>query len=140
MSARPRTAQELIHWLEAGGGARWVLMGALLLCGFALSIRVAWMQFHGATSEATLAQADVARQIATGHGFTTQVIYPQAVAFFRARGVRFDPATPYPEVYLAPLYPIVAAGPMWAFVHVWPAALFGHAPAPPYGFAADYFL
>ena len=56
MSARPRTAQEFIHWLEAGRGARWVLLGALAFGGFALSIRVAWMQFHGATSEATLAE------------------------------------------------------------------------------------
>jgi hypothetical protein len=140
MSARPRTAQEFIHWLEAGRGARWVLAGALVACGFALSVRVAWMQFHGATSEATLAQADLARQIATGHGFTTQVNYPQAVAYFKARGVRFDPATPYPEVYQSPLYPIVIAVPMWVFVHVWPHALFGQAPSPPYGYAADYFL
>jgi hypothetical protein len=140
MSERPRTAQEFIHWLEAGRGARWVLLGALLVCGFALSIRVAWMQFHGAASEATLAQADMARQIATGHGFTTQVIYPQAVAFFRTQGVRFDPAVPYPDVYQAPLYPIVIAAPMWVFIHLRPGALFGPAPSPPYGYAADYFL
>jgi hypothetical protein len=140
MSARPRTAQEFIHWLEAGRGARWVLIGALAFCGFALSIRVAWMQFHGATSEATLAQADLARQIATGRGFTTEIIYPQAVAFFRARGVHFDPATPYPEVYQAPLYPVVVAGPMWIFIHLFPRALFAPAPSPPYGYGADYFL
>src|SRR5277367_3939123 len=124
MSARPRTAQEFIHWLEAGTGARWVLLGALAFSGFALSIRVAWMQFHGATSEATLAQADMARQIATGHGFTTEVIYPQAVAFLGARGVHFDAATPYPEIYQAPLYPIVLAAPMWIFIHLFPSALF----------------
>jgi hypothetical protein len=140
MSARPRTAQELIHWLEAGRGARWVLLWALLVCGFALSGGVAWMLFHGATSEATMAQADLARQIAKGGGFTTQVIYPQAVAFFRARGIRFNPAVPYPEVYQAPLYSILVAGPMWAFNHLWPGALFGPAPSPRYGFAGDYFL
>jgi hypothetical protein len=140
MSARPRTAQEFIHWLEAGKGARWVLLGALIFCGFALSIRVAWMQFHGATSEATLAQADMARQIATGGGFTTEVIYPQAVEYLKARGIHFDAATPYPEVYQAPLYPMVVAAPMWIFIHIWPKALFATAPAPPYGYAADYFL
>jgi hypothetical protein len=140
MSARPRTAQEFIHWLEAGGGARWVLLGALFFCGFALSVRVAWMQFHGAASEATLAQADMARQVATGAGFTTGVNYPQAAAFFKARGVRFDPATPYPEVYQAPLYPVVIAVPMWVFLHLSHGALFAPAPAPPYGYAADYFL
>jgi hypothetical protein len=140
MSARPRTAQEFIHWLEAGKGARWVLLGALIFCGSALSIRIAWMQFHGATSESTLAQADMARQIATGGGFTTQVIYPQEMEYLKARGVRFDAAAPYPEVYQAPLYPMVIAGPMWVFVHVWPRVLFAPAPVPPYGYAADYLL
>jgi hypothetical protein len=140
MSARPRTAQEFIHWLEAGRGARWVLLGALIFCGSALSIRVAWMQFHGATSESTLAQADMARQIATGGGFTTQVIYPQEMEFLKGRGVRFDAATPYPEVYQAPLYPVVIAVPMWVFVHIWPKVLFEQAPVPPYGYAADYLL
>ena len=83
MSGRPRTAQELIHWLEMGGGARWVRILALLVCGLAVSILVSWFQFHGAASEATLAQADMARQIAEGRGFTTHVNYPQAVAFLR---------------------------------------------------------
>ena len=110
MTVRPRTTQELIHWLEMGGGKRWVLLGALIFCGMSLSLVVSWRQFHGAASEATLVQADMARQIASGHGFTTRVNYPQAVAFLGARGVRFDPAVPYPDVYQAPLYPLVIAG------------------------------
>jgi hypothetical protein len=143
MSARAPTTQELIHWLEMGGGARWVRMGALLLCGLAVSVLVAWRQFHGATSEATLAQADMGRQIASGAGFTTRVNYPQAVAFFGARGVHFDPARPYPEVYQAPLYPMVIAAPLAALrlVHrPWFEALFSSPPPPPNGFAADYLL
>ena len=140
MSARPRTAQELIHWLEMGGGARWVLAGALLSCGLAVSVVVSWRQFHGAASEATLAQADMARQIASGAGFTTRVNYPQAAAFLRARGLRFDPAVPYPEVYQAPLYPMVIAGALALLPHGLRASLFGQAPAPPYGYGADYLL
>ena len=27
---RPRTAQEFIHWLEAGAGARWIRLAAVL--------------------------------------------------------------------------------------------------------------
>src|SRR5271165_2609046 len=143
MTVRARTTQELIHWLEVGGGARWVRMGALLVCGLAVSVLVAWQQFHGAASEATLAQADMARQIALGEGFTTQVNYPQAVAFLGARGVRFDPLRPYPEVYQAPLYPIVIAGALRLYgllPRAWGDALFGPAPPPPLGFAADYLL
>jgi hypothetical protein len=140
MSARPRTAQELIHWLEMGGGARWVLLGALLSCGLAVTVVVSWRQFHGAASESTLVQAEMARQIAAGHGFATGVNYPQEVAFMRARGVHFDPAVPYPEVYQAPLYPILIAGALCVLPHSLRVSLFGPAPAPPYGYGADYLL
>ncbi len=137
MSARPRTTQELIHWLEMGGGARWVLKGSLLVCGLAVALVVSWRQFHGAASEATLLQADMGLQIASGKGFTTHVNYPQAVAYLRERGVRFDPATPYPEVYQAPFYPIVIAAALSLIPH---STLFAAAPAPPYGYGADYLL
>jgi len=143
MTLRPRTTQELIHWLEMGGGARWVRVGAILICGLAVSVLVAWRQFHGATSEATLAQADMGRQIAAGEGFTTRVNYPEAVEFFGARGVHFDSSRPYPEIYQAPLYPMAIAGPLAAIrlIHrPWYDALFGSPPSPPYGFAADYLL
>ncbi len=143
MTGRPRTTQELIHWLEMGGGARWVRLGALLVCGLAVSTLVAWRQFHGASSEATLVQADMARQIASGEGFTTHVIYPQAAAYLRGEGLRFDAARPYPEVYQAPLYPLVVAVPLVALrvLHrPWFEALFAAPAPPPYGFAADYLL
>ncbi len=140
MTGRPRTTQELIHWLEMGGGARWVLVSALLTCAVALTVVVSWRQFHGAASEATLVQADMARQIATGQGFTTRVNYPQAAAFLRTRGIRFDPAVPYPEVYQAPLYPMVVAGALKLLPPSLRASLFGQAPAPPYGYGADYLL
>jgi hypothetical protein len=143
MTVRPRTTQELIHWLEMGGGARWVLLAALLVGGLALSLVVSWRQFHGAASEATLVQADLARQIASGRGFTTLVSYPQAAAYLKGEGVRFDPLTPYPEVYQAPLYALVLAAPLAALrlLHrPWFDALFAAAPAPPFGYAADYLL
>ncbi len=140
MTVRPRTAQEWIHWLELGGGARWVRLGAVLAAGLLVTGLVGWRQFHGGTSEGTFAQADLARQIARGAGFTTEVNYPQVVAFFGARGVRFDPHRPYPEVYQAPLYPLVIA----AALRILPAgardALLGPPPAPPYGYGGDYFL
>ncbi len=140
MTLRPRTTQELIHWLEVGGGARWILIGALLVGGAAVSLVVSWRQFHGAASEATLVQADLARQIAGGRGFTTNVNYPQEAAFLRERGVRFDAATPYPEVYQAPFYSMVIAAAIRVLPHAVRSALFASAPAPPYGFGADYLL
>ena len=137
---RPRTAQEFIHWLEAGAGARWVLLAAMVCGTVALSLLIARKQFHGPTSEITLAQADLGRQLACGAGFSTLVNYPQTAAFLEARGRRFDVAQPYPELHQAPLYAMVIG----AVLKLTPAArrdaLFASPPVPPDGFAADYVL
>jgi hypothetical protein len=74
-----------------GAGARWVRLAAVLVVGLAVSLRVAWKQFHGPASETVLVQADVGRQLARGEGFTTQVNYPQTAAVLAARGRDFDP-------------------------------------------------
>lgn len=138
--SRPKSAQEFIHWLEVGEGARWIRLASLLAGTLALSLIVAWKQFHGPTSEATLAQADTGRQLARGAGFTTSVNYPQTVAFQQARGVKFNPATPNPELHQAPLYSLVIAGALRVLPAAKREALFASAPEPPNGFAADYFL
>ena len=138
--SRPKNLQELIHWLEVGAGARTVLIGAVLTLTVALSLRVAWVQFHGPATETTLMQADMARQLASGEGFTTLINFPQTSAFLAQRGVRFDPKKPYPELHHAPLYSIVIA----SVLKVLPASvresLFKNPPVPPDGFAADYLL
>ncbi|MEO7599985.1 MAG: hypothetical protein ABIV50_13695 [Opitutus sp.] len=138
--SRPRSTQELIHWLEMGEGARWIrLIGALL--GVAvISLLVAWKQFHGVTSEAALVQADVGRQLALGHGFSTTVNYPQTAAFLNHRGSSFDSRHSYPELHQAPLYSIVIALSLRLLPAPWRDALFARVPIPPDGFAADYFL
>jgi len=137
---RPRNTQELIHWLEVGEGARFIRLGATLLSVLVLSLLVAWKQFHGATSEATLVQADVGRQLARGAGFTTLVNYPQTVAFLAKRGVKFDSRRPYPELHQAPLYSIVIAGALRLLPAGLRESLFASAPVAPDGFGGDYFL
>ena len=139
--SRPKTAQELIHWLEEGAGARWVALAAILAVTVALSLRLAWVQFHGVATESTMIQADVGRQLARGEGFTTLVNYPQAAAFLAGRGMRFDSAKPYPELYQAPLYSIVIATALRGLPAGLRESLFTHTSVPPGGgFGADYFL
>ena len=137
---RPRNAQELIHWIEEGAGARWIWRAALLAGIVVLSLIVAWKQFHGPVSESTLVQADVGRQLARGEGFTTLVNYPQTMAFLQTRGVRFDPRKPYPELHHAPLYSLAIAAGLRLLPATTRMALFATAPAPPDGFGGDYFL
>lgn len=138
--SRPRSAQEFVHWLEIGAGARWLRLAAVLAVGLALSLRVAWTQFRGPVSEVTLLQADTGRQLAAGQGFTTKVNYPQTAAAMLARGEAFDPARLYPELHHAPLYALAIAG----VLRLVPAGLretwFATPPVPPEGFAPDYVL
>lgn len=135
-----RSAQEFIHWLEVGAGARWIRRIAVMAAVLALSLLLARQQFHGPVTEGTIAQADLARQLADGHGFTTLINYPQTAAVLRQRGVNFDPATPYPELHQAPLYPLVIAAALRLVPEARRAALFTSTPVPPDGFAGDYFL
>lgn len=115
-------------------------LAAVWLGTLALSVVVAWKQFHGATTETTLLQADVGRQLARGQGFTTQVNYPQVYAFLNQRDGQVDLSRPLPELYEAPLYSLVIAGALRLLPPGWREKLFAQAPAPPDGFAGDYFL
>lgn len=135
-----KRAQEAIHWLEVGAGSRWVRLAAVLAGTLALSVLVAWKQFHGPVSETTLLQADLGRQIARGEGFTTLVNHPQTLAWLQARGVRFDPRRPYPELHHAPLYPLTIAGALRLVPAETRAGLFDRPPVPPDGFGGDYLL
>lgn len=138
--SRPTSTQEWIHWLEMGEGARWIRLVATFLAIIALSLFVAWKQFHGVTTESALIQADVGRQLARGQGFSTLVNYPQTAAFLERRGVRFDEHAPYPELHQAPLYSIVIAGALRLLPASFRESLFSEVPTPPDGFRADYFL
>lgn len=138
--SRPRTAQEFLHWLEVGGGARWLRLAAFLAVALVLSLRVAWTQFRGPLSESTLIQADVGRQVSRGQGFTTQVNYPQTSAVLAARGRTFDAGKAYPELHHAPLYAVAVAGALAVLPSGRREAWFASAPVPPDGFIPDYVL
>ncbi|MDD2765035.1 MAG: hypothetical protein PHE83_13790 [Opitutaceae bacterium] len=138
---RPATLQEWIHWLEEGAGARWIRRGAVLLGLLLLSLRAVYTQFHGPAHELTLLQADVGRQLAGGHGFTTLVNYPQTAALMQARHrVAVAHAGVYPELHQAPLYAVVIAAGLRMLPAAWRAALFAPPAAPTDGFKADYYL
>lgn len=131
-----KSTQELVHWLEQGTGARWLRRGAFALGAVLLSLVFSWKQFHGLPTEWTLQQADLARQVARGEGFTTLVNYPQTYALMRVRGEGFDERRLYPELHHAPLYALVLAG----VFAVLPESLWSHQPVPPGGWAPDYVV
>ncbi|MBI2516688.1 MAG: hypothetical protein HYV95_07200 [Opitutae bacterium] len=129
-----KSSQEFIHWMEQGTGARWLRRAAVTLGALLLTLTFSWKQFHGLPTEWTMQQADLARQVARGQGFTTLVNYPQTYAVLKAQGVPFDEKRPYPELHHAPLYPLLMA----AVFKLLPDAAWQHTPEPPGGWAPDY--
>ncbi len=129
-----KSPQELVHWLEQGAGVRWVKWSVLALGALLLTWVFSWKQFHGLPTEWTLQQADLARQISRGEGFTTKINYPQTYAVLKARGVPFAEKRFYPDLHHAPLYALTLA----AVFAVLPDSVWSHVPEPPGGWAPDY--
>lgn len=77
---------------------------ALVLGLLALTIVYGVRRLEGPGSEGALERLVVARQVAEGHGLTTKVIHPQAVAVLEKREQAWTPGEPMPELYQAPLY------------------------------------
>lgn len=119
-------AQEVVHSLEHGKGRRWLLL--LLIVSFALFQSVAHVLinpmnrlgghaalFVGLSHPKGMEQAVIAREISRGHGFSTQVIKPAAVALAEKKHGS-DGFSSYldlngptqgsiPDFYHAPLHP-----------------------------------
>lgn len=98
--------QELIHKLEEGGWAKWVTRILLLMAiGFVINL---WFfrdaGFKGLAHEKAIEQAQISREIARGHGFSTLMIRPAAVAMFEKNKGGL-PEGNIPDIYHAPLHP-----------------------------------
>lgn len=132
-------AQELVHALEQGRGRRWIVL--VLIMAFALFQSVAHILinpmnrlggqaalFVGLTHPKGQEQAVISREIARGHGFSTLVIKPAAIALVeKNRGVDgyssfLDPEGPtggnIPDIYHAPLHPWVNSCALFTAVRI----------------------
>lgn len=105
------TVQQLVHTLEQGGWVRRVKQ-VLLLSAIAF-IAYLWFfkegnGFKGLPHEKAIEQAQIAREIERGHGFSTKVIRPAALwQFEKELGV--FPLERTPDTYNAPLNPYINA-------------------------------
>ncbi len=132
--------QEWVHWLEMGAGAALVRRIALGIGVLLFSIIIAYKQFHGPKTETTLAQAVVGHQLASGHGFTTRINYPQTYGLTLEKRERYDAAQPYAELHQPPLYSAVIGGVLAALPDAYAQKLWHTLPEPPDGFGPDYVL
>jgi 4-amino-4-deoxy-L-arabinose transferase-like glycosyltransferase len=131
--------QTLIHKLEEESGARWLNYLALLAAVAALAL---WYDTHcylNFSAPEAMDAAQVARNIAEGHGYSTEFVRPFSVYLLQkhhrpAAGEVADTNAvdaaqvyvPHPDLANAPLYPYVLAGLMKVHSPDWKVDL--HAP------------
>ncbi|HEY5894718.1 MAG TPA: glycosyltransferase family 39 protein [Chthoniobacterales bacterium] len=118
MSDSNSALQRLVHNLEQGA-----LAGVLRICLFVGAlILVGWVYlsfgFRGLETAEGIDQAQVAREIARGNGFTTQYIRPLAVAQLKSMGKTVQ-VEKFPETYHAPLNPYLESLVLLSFKEAW---------------------
>jgi hypothetical protein len=126
----PGGLQELIHKFEVGEGTRYVKVGALLLASLALAVVYNVREYKNFATPEAMDAAQVARNLAKGHGFSTKFIRPLSLYLVEKRlkqKLTTLPASapkeqreallnvlalkaPHPDLANAPLYPLVLAG------------------------------
>ncbi|HEX8371945.1 MAG TPA: glycosyltransferase family 39 protein [Chthoniobacterales bacterium] len=106
--ASETSVQGLVHNLEQGSLA--IIMRRVLLVVAVLAVATVYIifKFRGLEHGMGMDQAQIAREIARGNGFTTQTIRPLAIAQLTEHGKPFN-AMRFPDTYHAPLNPLVQA-------------------------------
>lgn len=99
------STQDFIHSLEQGRLARWTLFAVIIVLFFLAEVWFVMWHFSGMSDAKGMDQAQIAREIASGHGFATKSITPLAYAMFKKKGL--FPLNRTPDIYEAPLNPVV---------------------------------
>jgi hypothetical protein len=113
--------QSVVHKLEEGGWVPWVKL-AVLTGAIAFVINLWFFRdagFRGLNHEKAIEQAQIAREVARGNGFSTKVIRPAALWLFQKNKGAF-PVDKQPDIYHAPLYPWVNSWALLLVKDLWP--------------------
>jgi len=95
--------QEFVHALEVGFLARWIRIAVVIVALVTLSF-IMLTRFRGLSTPEGMEQAEIAREIARGNGFSTRTIRPLALWQFQKNKGRY-PTGNIPDTFHAPLNP-----------------------------------
>ena len=98
--------QEKLLDLDTGTTARFLKIGMISAFLIGLCLVYTIVQFKGLGSEMAMDQAQIARSLMSGEGFSTRYIRPLAIRQLSDTG-RKIPSGNFPDFYNAPLYPLV---------------------------------
>ena len=100
--------QGFIHSLEQGNLAKYLRAGVIGVVIIAVALIYLGWKFRGFQAPEAMDQAQVAREIARGHGWSTKFIRPLAIWQLEKGGGAL-PKTNFPDTFNAPLPPLVNA-------------------------------
>ncbi|HEY0368239.1 MAG TPA: glycosyltransferase family 39 protein [Chthoniobacterales bacterium] len=100
--------QRAVHTLEAGGAAVWIrrALAVAVIAGLALFYLI--HEFRGLSTSQGMDQAQIARNLARGRGFSTELVRPLAIGQLQ-RAHKDVPRRIWYDTYNAPLQPLVNA-------------------------------
>ncbi len=100
------TLQEKLRDLDTGTTAHFLKIGMIGAILIGLCLIYTLVQFKGLACETAMDQAQIARSLMSGKGFSTLYIRPLAIRQLSIADKKI-PAKDFPDFYNAPLYPIV---------------------------------
>src|SRR5438067_13863244 len=106
--ATETTVQAFVHALEEGGWVGKIRAALLIAATAATYFYLIYGQFKGLNNSKAMDQAQIARNLEQGHGFTTEFIRPLAIwQTEKHKGAGSFPVDNTPDTYHAPLNPFV---------------------------------
>lgn len=113
--------QEWIHFFEEGEGARWMGAFSIAIVLFAIAVAYNLREFQSPRAPDAMDAAQVARNLADGHGFTTLHVRPLTIgllrnhradkdALLKSPGPTNPAAATHPDLANPPVYPLLLAG------------------------------
>jgi 4-amino-4-deoxy-L-arabinose transferase-like glycosyltransferase len=108
------SVQGFVHSLEQGKIAGFFRLVLSLVAVIALALAYLLIQFRGLSTPAGIDQAQIAHEIGRGNGFSTKNIRPLEAHLFQQTFGKV-PTGNVPDLYHAPLNPILNAGILYLF-------------------------
>ena len=103
--------QDIVYNVDVGIGLRLIKIGLYLLFILGIMVLYTATQFRGLREAEAMDQAQVARNLMSGQGFSTKDIRPASMWYLIEHGPKhpYMRGRPHPDIVNAPLYPAVLA-------------------------------
>jgi hypothetical protein len=112
MITQEADVQRLVHSLEQGKGAGLFRLILSIAAVIVLALAYLVLQFRGLSTSTGIDQAQIARELSRGHGFSTKDIRPIEAQLLEKNLGQVPPGN-VPDLYHAPLNPVVNAGALY---------------------------